>query len=499
MDIKANQIKISPHFKANPQLTNNCEDSTTMPANANIKSVEAGKLALAYQANNLSITNLKSVAFKGSGLDLNNIQMYNLPNNIRFNAYTSNEITQTELSIQLTPNKVIPAKPAASDLLSLMINDSPKIKDLCDKNGITIFTELLGKTIISRVKCNPDKTNLATKILKESLFDPEFNDEKLTKAKQFLKKSYNFALNDPNFQKELTLSGEDINEKIKSIDEITLQDIQSLYSQVICNSSGKTVITLPKQVYNIFKDEIIQSLSIGIPTLMHYQEASDPNMTSSIPLAKTKIFIKANDADNSTKISQSFKIIHNGNMNDIVAIRLLNVILGESNNSTLYKDLKEKKHLADEVYSDCYEYTENKNLSLNATINNNNLLNQSEISQDSIKKCIEEFKNDINDLVNNPVSNEELKKAKLALKNSFLKDLQDSSQKNDLFLYNTPYGINYINSYINAIDKVTPAYIQEAARMYLTKPSVISIITDKKAIENNKEYLESLGEINKLN
>jgi len=310
--------------------------------------------------------------------------------------------------------------------------------------------------------------------------------EKLIKAKQTLKNTYSIFLSDPDCLKEEELSGNNINEKLESIDNVSLQDIKNLYHQIISNSDGKVVVTIPKHSYSWAKSNLINVFSTGIPHLKKYQEVENPNKTTFKPLNKTKIFTKASN-DGQTKISQSFKIIHNGNINDVVAVRLLSVLLGENEESRLSKDLKAAKKLANEVYTDCYEYTENKSICFNIKIPCDNY--------DSIKKCLEGVQSNINDLISTPVSDQELNKAKITLKKSFVNTLNDSASKNDILSYTNPYGVNYINEYIDTIDKITPTQIQKAAKLFLTQPSVISITSDKKTLENNKEYLASQGEI----
>lgn len=492
-----NPIKNSSYMQMKCQSVNIDKKVPTGNQDNISSNTASDKYASLYSKNNLFVNkfHLPSFASSVNNSNLDDIQVSSLPNNVKLIIASSPEIKQSEISFRLKPNTLIQAKPESTKLLSLMLNESSKVGNDTAKQGIINFTDVVGKTIITRVKCDSNNTALASDLLKKTLFNPEFSEEKLANAKQLLKNSHDFALKDAGSQMEMSLSGNEFDKDKKTIDEVSLQDIQDLYKKIIDNSEGKVVVTVPKQNYSNLKNGISQSFSNGIPKLMNSSEISDPNTTSSKPLNKTKIFIQSNDKDNSAKISQSFKIVHNGNINDIVSVRLLSVLLGEYNNSRLSKNLKDVTTGVNNAYTDCYEYTENKNIRLNVSIpSNDNLLRKFDI-----KNCLEGFKNSVNSLVDSPVSTEELQSAKLILKKSLLKDLSDSSQKNDFLQLNSAYGTNYINSYINAIDTISPADLQKAAQEYLTKPSSISIVADENAIKSNKSYLSSLGDVSDLN
>lgn len=502
MSININPINISPYTKTNSPLASTDTVMTTTsnenPAKVSAKDISLEGLLAAYNAYALPANSFKISSFKGNinKLDLNNIEMYNLPNNVRLIVDTSPDIKQAEISFQLKPNKIISSKPFTTDILALMLDESSQNiskqqkDELHNKQGTFIFTNISGKTITSMVKLAPDKTNTAPDLIKEFIFNPELSEEKFLKAKQIIKDNYKHFSNDPDYQREVELYCDDRRKNGQIIDNVTLQDVQNLYSQIINNSDGKVVVTTPKQTYDYLKNNLIQSFSTGIPVLHKYQDTNDPNYTSSIPLAKTKILIKAQDNDNSIKIKQSYKIIHNGNINDVVSARLLSVILGESKDSRLNKDLKEKQNLANYVGTDCYEYTENKAICISVTTNAD--------AKDNIKKSIEGINNNINDLINKPVTNEELQNAKLTLKNYSSEALQNPLERNDFLSFNTPYGINYINEYIDTVDKITPDQLQKAAQMFLTQPSIISISANKETLDKNKEYIFTLGEVEDL-
>ena len=60
---------------------------------------------------------------------------------------------------------------------------------------------------------------------------------------------------------------------------------------------------------------------------------------------------------------------------------------------------------------------------------------------------------------------------------------------------NSFYGLNLIPELEKAIDNITPYDIRELAKYYLSQPSLYMISGNKEAIEANKDYLKTLGEI----
>ena len=98
------------------------------------------------------------------------------------------------------------------------------------------------------------------------------------------------------------------------------------------------------------------------------------------------------------------------------------------------------------------------------------------------------------------VTQEELDAAKLQIKSKLSFKTESTSGKNEIIneSMNSLYKQNYMESMLKAIDETTPNEIKKIAKYYLEKPSVISIIASEDSINKNKEYLSSLGEINKF-
>jgi len=118
-------------------------------------------------------------------------------------------------------------------------------------------------------------------------------------------------------------------------------------------------------------------------------------------------------------------------------------------------------------------------------------------NSENVKKVLESFKKNIDNLTNNPVSQEELDRAKITLKSGILNQFEHSRERNNNLKdgLSTPYGINYTNELLTAVDKTTSADIEAAAKYCLEKPSLISVEANQETLNKNKEYLSSLGEL----
>lgn len=455
--------------------------------------INTNKLVNAYQAYSLPAKNNQPQLIKA---DMKNVEMYDLPNNIRYIADTSPEIKTTTISFELKPNKIIQTKPATSDLLHLMLEDSSKKyskqqrDEMVEKDNIFIFTGMDYNSITTRLKCPADKTNKAMNqdLIKEFLFNPDLSDENLQEAKKKLNKHLKCVTDDVHYNTEEELRYGSTKEKQKSIDSVTLQDIKDLYSQILSNSDGKVVITMPKNTYDGLKNKLLTSFSKGIPTLNKYQQINNANSIADTPLAKTQIYTQIKDVNKPTEVRQKFKIINQGNITDEVSARLLSILLEQKINTDLNKGVDKKQN---RVISNYWDVQGTKYMSIEASTNDD-VFAQFKNNPDNVKKSLESFKSNISYLVNSPIAKEDLDNAKLALKDNFAMNLADSETKNEYFASDTPYGVSYINTFIDTIDKITPEHIQKAAQVFLTSPSLISITASKNVLENNKEYLTSL-------
>ncbi len=99
--------------------------------------------------------------------------------------------------------------------------------------------------------------------------------------------------------------------------------------------------------------------------------------------------------------------------------------------------------------------------------------------------------------MNEPVTQDELESAKMILKQKYARQIELPHSKTALLAMNLhqPYGVKRMDEYVKAIDTITAADIQMAARhIFLNKP-IYSILASKDTVNNQLGYLQTLGTV----
>ena len=182
-------------------------------------------------------------------------------------------------------------------------------------------------------------------------------------------------------------------------------------------------------------------------------------------------------------------------MKDSVSFALLNTILGGTPSSRLFSDLREKQKLAYQVNSKLGYFDNSGVISLFIKTTTDD--EQAGQTYDNVKKSINGFNSHIQKLQAENVTEEELENAKLTLKNSILNGNELTSDKNSTILdgLNSFYGVSSDNQILEIVDKINVEDIKAAANYMFNSNPTVSIVATKNTLDNNKEYLESLGKI----
>lgn len=407
-------------------------------------------------------------------IDLSTIESYNLANNIRLDFETKFSNTETNARILLTPNKEIEAKPGTYDLLNYILAEEPeKQSRTSDDNSdnelpLHLVCEVYDKKIEGYMYCDHTRTLEGLEKLKHFVFNPNFTEESLANAKNKLKKDFKYASENIGYKVEEELLNGSYDEKIKNVDSITLDDVKNLYNQLIANSEGKVVVSLPKPVYKQQKNDIFNILSTGIPTLKPYTGNNYSKETT--PIEKDIVYKQTTKADGSYDINKtsyykmfalpSLKSAKEEAIADMLgsAIELLfteqtgtHVAFGHLNGLLTI-------HTYHKTYNGVFDNIENKPKN---TVEYEKMLNE------VIKRIIE-----------TPISESEFLKARWDLEENYSSIRLEQYARTFELVNNRPGGNNYINEYDAELAKVTPADIQAAAKKYLTQHS-ITVIEEK--------------------
>lgn len=422
------------------------------------------QLTVVYYQNIPSNEN-KQLSFKGLGnvnaINTDNIKEYSCPSNLNLIVDTSPEIKRTTFSIELNRH-YLPQKNAKTYFaLEKILEHKSNIETRGDSNIIELNYDL--DNIQISVNSLPENTIEAINSAKKLILNPDFDKNDLDR----IKKEY-------HGDKE-------------NIDEVKLSDVVNLYNDLISVSEGKAVLTIPQDEFNKNQNFIIADINKDFPLLLKPFGEILSNNNKPQKVDKTKVIFEESYS-NIAEINEVFDIVSSTKIDkkDSVSLYLLNQILGEGQNSRLFKDIREDKALAYSLFP-LYCQTQKEGL-FEITVE----IPIEKTNSSDIQKILSSYKNNIDNLITTPISEKELNQAKTLLKGKYMLKLESSSSRNKLL---SQFSMNELKDLFNTIDGITPTDIQNTAIEYLDKPSEISIKANQEVIDLNKDYLSTIGEI----
>ena len=443
------------------------------------------------------------VSFTGSNkktpINLNKIEQYMMPNNFQVTLVDSDSDV-INYSLEYYTKDKSPKKPAVSDILNDMFkycgttrHSWQELANLSDKYAMNSGLRATTSSLAISGSFPADKADAGLNMFRENLLQPDLNYKLFQNALRHCKDKYSTA--EPNafdaYDKAMyegTQSAYTYKDKLDSLNSITYSDVFALYNEILTKGQGQIVVTAPFSKHPELKQMIFNnagSLNIVQPKNTELSKCHIKNDEVQVHTVETN--------KNQAEIVEGFKFKQNGNIKDDVSIMLLNTILGMGQGSRLFNDLREQRHLAYMVESMYESLGDNGVISLmiKTTTNNNET---GEKSLDNIKKSIDGFNENIEKLKTQYVSEEELDKAKRAMKSNILSSLEMNSVKNSVIADNdsTVYGVDYTNKQIETIDKITPQDILNTAQNIFSNKPIYSIAGTKEALDFNKEYLDGL-------
>ena len=238
------------------------------------------------------------------------------------------------------------------------------------------------------------------------------------------------------------------------VEKFTLEQVRNYYQTFYSPDNAALVITgdfATAPTLKAVKDNFgkVPKRAKTVPT------KGPVSVASNTTVKKTPIVLKE---PGSAALMQVTYPLPDAKHPDVAAIDLMDGILTGGRSSRLYQDLVESG-LASSVSASAAELIEPGWYEINATAAPGQELSKIALTlQQSLTK-----------LQQQPVSNEELNRAKTQLQSSFILGNQDiTSQANQLGYSQTVAGdYRYIERYLAAIAQVTPADVQKVAKTYL--------------------------------
>lgn len=349
-------------------------------------------------------------------------------------------------------------------------------------HGIELTTNTMSEKFLSAL-------NLA----KQMLFEPNLNKENVHRAKDMVISDLLYTpLSAAEKAMEIMypnhILGLNTDDLLEAIEKITLTDVRKYYQELMNNGIATVVLTGPVSKTEGLQEKIINELSSVENAFSNYSINQKP---CDIP-KNNHVAIQIAKGFEQSEIVQLFNI-DTQNIKDIAAMEVLNAILGSAGQSSrLFKDLREKQKLAYEVNSKVFSNRAYGQIML--TIKTSDM--DKNIGS-SIEKSIIGFEKHIKALMKKPVTEQELESAKKILTSAYIELSASAFSQNDLiyqWLYK-PEEALFMNKFLEEIEKITVKDVQAAAKKHFSKPSVISILTNKEAAEKSMEFFKSRGKI----
>ncbi len=456
-------------------------------------------------ANKDSIVNRykNAVSFSGNVqkqvINPENVKRYIMPNN--FEIITNDTKTDNSAcEIVYNTDQFAKTKPAAIPLLSALLNEGSKFRNDVDfaddmhKNGINIYFSCDDSEIVANAEFSADDMQKALSSLKEVLLNPRFNEDVLNHLKSELKEKLEIREKNVNnkLYKELFknlpigYTKEDI---LNSIDDVTVEDLKSLYSFILNSAQGHLTVSAPFKT----RPELLNAVFNETAALAPVKPAGSFKRDIYEPVTETKVLVDTHDK-NQAQIVEAYKFKINGNVKDYTTVSLLNIILGGNASSRLFNDLREKQQLAYRVNSKV-NYNDNTGvikLQIGTTTENKDT---NEISYDNVQKAINGFNKHIERIKTEKVSNEELESAKKYLKNTLINNAETTSGKNEVLSYCSLRFHSALsdNEALKIIDGITPDDIYNAANYIFSGKPTYSVLATENTIKANQDFFKTLA------
>jgi predicted Zn-dependent peptidase len=264
----------------------------------------------------------------------------------------------------------------------------------------------------------------------------------------------------------------------ESIENITLDDVKSMYAKRF--SPTKTYIAI---VGDISKKEAKKLVK------KYFGDWEASPVEEIVPaFPKTTEVNTVHIVDRPSSVQSIIAITHVIDLKpateDVMAMRVMDQILGGGSTGRLFKNLREDKGFTYGSYSDFSTDRYVGRFSATAEVRN-------EVTDSSVTEILKELKR----IVNEPVTDEEIKAAKEGLKGSFGRSLERPGTIANFALCTLRYNLpdDHYENYLIRLDAVSKADVQRVAKKYIQSSGFHITVVGKSSEIADK--LSNFGEI----
>jgi len=422
-------------------------------------------------------------------IELGDYKSYTLDNGLKIIVVENDKLPRVSFSLVVDRDPFLEGDKAGSISLagSLMRNGTAnRTKEQLDKEvdfiGATLFTGATNAYASGLSKYSEEIIGLMADVA----LNPSFPQEEFDKLKKQSLTGIESAKDDPNSlsSRLYKSSGYGLNhpygelETEASINNITIEDCQSFYNENWSPNQAYIVVVgdiKPKKAKKLVKEYFGAWASKEVST-REYEMPSKPS--------ENVVKIINRNSSVQTVLTLGNIIDLQPGSEDIVAVQLMNQILGGGSTGRLFQNIREDKAYTYGAYSQ-YESDELVGyFGANASVRN-------EVTDSSVVEFIKEFKR----LQTEKVSEQELQDAKNNVIGSFGRNLERpqtiASFALNIQRYNLPE--DYYKTYIQRLGAVSADDIMAAAKKYIDSDALIITAVGKAADIASK--LEQFGEV----
>lgn len=247
------------------------------------------------------------------------------------------------------------------------------------------------------------------------------------------------------------------------ISQVTQQEIMDYYKTFYSPENMTTII-----VGDFDKAKVLEKVEKefdfkGRPNALHNEREIDT------PCSQTKYF------ENKSKVNTSYLMFgflgpKANNLKENISLDLISIILGEGTSSRFYQNLIEKQPepVFNMVSSEHYQFKDG-----------NNFFVQANFKPDKKDIALELIKKEITNLLDNPISREELLKAKKKIKSRFAFSAETVSEIGETIGYYMTVcdDLKLIEDYLKDVENITVSDLENSIKTYLNlNNAVISVL-----------------------
>ncbi len=397
---------------------------------------------------------------------------FELKNGIRAVYKKNNETPRIALTMNVSINDEERLAGVYSLMTRLLMQGTNKYNNeelakILEENGIEIITDMKQDYLRFRLLCLnedfPKAVELLENIVNDSTF-AEFDKEKVKMKGELVAEldSARIKVSDAFIKTAYDglYYGHTYTNILSSLDNITKDDVVNSYKKIL--STGKKVIAV---VGSIEDSEVEKLLNQYFSSLENNKNAVKTYSVPALEEAK-KVEVVKEDAQQA-QILQGWRMPTYKD-DDYPVMLCINTILGASGlSSRLFRELREKKGLAYTVRTSC----EVRELAAMFSI-------YIATEPSNIETCLKGFKEEVDKIKAELVSEEELKNAKNNIDGKHQFIVETNFQQSTSMAY---YGINdlpfgYYDTMHEKISAVTPEMVKECANKYFNDKSIIAVL-----------------------